>query len=113
MRWRRMRRAAGKGTRALLRQLAVGDPEDIVEAGDLMMGLGRRAFGVLLLLAIPTSFIPGVAGIVSTPIVSRWTAASPGPTSISACRLKPASRMRSASSERGQRMICSSGHVAR
>lgn len=64
-----MRRAAGKGTRALLHQLAIGDPEDVIEAGDLMMGLGRRAFGVLLLLAIPTSLIPGVAGVISSPIV--------------------------------------------
>lgn len=69
MRWRRLRRAAGAGTRALLRQLAHGDPDEVVQAGDLMTGLGRRAFGVLLLLAIPASFIPGVAGIVSTPIV--------------------------------------------
>lgn len=69
MRWRRWRRAAGAGTRALLEQLAHGDPDEIVQAGDLMTGLGRRAFGVLLLLAIPASFIPGVAGIISTPIV--------------------------------------------
>ena len=69
MRWRRMRRAADAGTRTLLEQLAQGDPREVVQAGDLMTGLGRRAFGVLLLLAIPPSFIPGVAGIISSPII--------------------------------------------
>jgi hypothetical protein len=68
-RWRRWRRAAGAGTRALLDQLADGDPEDLIRLGDLMTGLGRRAFGVLLFLAIPPSLIPGVAGVISTPIV--------------------------------------------
>lgn len=68
-RWRRWRRAAGAGTRALLDQLAEGDPDDLIRLGDLMTGLGRRAFGVLLFLAIPPSFIPGVAGVISTPIV--------------------------------------------
>lgn len=68
-RWRRWRRAAGAGTRALLDQLAEGDPDDLIRLGDLMTGLGRRAFGVLLFLAIPPSLIPGVAGVISTPIV--------------------------------------------
>ena len=68
-RWRRWRRAAGAGTRALLDQLADGDPDDLIRLGDLMTGLGRRAFGVLLFLAIPPSLIPGVAGVISTPIV--------------------------------------------
>lgn len=68
-RWRRWRRAAGAGTRALLDQLAEGDPDDLIHLGDLMTGLGRRAFGVLLLIAIPPSFLPGVAGVISTPIV--------------------------------------------
>ena len=68
-RWRRWRRAAGAGTRALLDQLAEGDPDDLIRLGDLMTGLGRRAFGVLLFLAIPPSFLPGVAGVISTPLV--------------------------------------------
>lgn len=68
-RWRRWRRAAGAGTRALLDQLAEGDLDDLIRLGDLMTGLGRRAFGVLLFLAIPPSLIPGVAGVISTPIV--------------------------------------------
>jgi hypothetical protein len=68
-RWRQWRRAAGAGTRALLDQLAEGDPDDLIKLGDLMTGLGRRAFGVLLFLAIPPSFIPGVASVIGTPIV--------------------------------------------
>lgn len=68
-RWRHWRRAAERGTRALLDQLAEGDPDDLIRLGDLLSGLGRRAFGVLLFLAIPPSFIPGVAGVISSPIV--------------------------------------------
>lgn len=56
-------------THALLDHFATGDADDLLRLGDLMAGLGRRAFGVLLLLAIPTAFIPGVAGIISSPIV--------------------------------------------
>ncbi len=62
------RRAAEAGTRALIDRLAEGDPEEQLRLGDLMTGLGRRAFGVLLLLALPPAFIPGVAGLISTPI---------------------------------------------
>lgn len=68
-RWRSWRRAAEGGTRALLDRLAEGDPVDQLKLGDLLTGLGRRAFGVLLFLAIPPSFIPGVAGVISSPIV--------------------------------------------
>lgn len=67
-RWRRFRRAARAGTRLLLDQLADGDPEQTVHLGDLMTGLGPRAFGVLLLLAIPPAFVPGVASAISSPI---------------------------------------------
>lgn len=63
---RRMREA---GTRALLDALAEGDPQDVLRLGELLAGLGRRAFGVLLFLAIPPSFIPGVASVISSPIV--------------------------------------------
>lgn len=63
------RRAAEAGTRALLDRLAEGDPDELLRLGELMTGLGRRAFGVLLLLALPPAFIPGVAGVISTPIV--------------------------------------------
>lgn len=65
----RARRAAEGGTRALLDRLAEGDPEDLIRLGDLLAGFGRRAFGVLLFLAIPPSFIPGVAGVIGSPIV--------------------------------------------
>lgn len=68
LRWR-WRRSSERGTRALLDQLAEGDPDDLLRLGDLLSGLGRRAFGVLLFLAIPPSFIPGVAGLISSPIV--------------------------------------------
>jgi len=66
---RHWHQAAERGTRALLDQLAEGDPEEQLRIGDLLSGLGRRAFGVLLFLAIPPGFIPGVAGVISTPIV--------------------------------------------
>ena len=56
-------------TRALLDHYATGDADDLLRLGDLLTGLGRRAFGVLLLLAIPTALIPGVAGVISSPIV--------------------------------------------
>lgn len=58
-----------EGTRALLDRLADGDPDDLIRLGDLLAGFGRRAFGVLLFLAIPPAFIPGVAGVISSPIV--------------------------------------------
>ncbi len=66
---RAWRRAAEAGTRALLDRLAEGDPDELLRLGDLMRGLGKRAFGVLLLLALPPAFIPGVAALISTPIV--------------------------------------------
>lgn len=49
--------------------MSQGDPDDLIRLGDLLAGMGRRAFGVLLFLAIPTSFIPGVASLISSPIV--------------------------------------------
>ncbi len=66
---RRRRATVEGGTRALLDRLADGDPDDLIRLGDLLAGFGRRAFGVLLFLAIPPSFIPGVAGVISSPIV--------------------------------------------
>lgn len=65
---RQWRRAAEAGTRVLLDRLAAGDPEEQLRLGDLVTGLGRRAFGVLLLLALPPALIPGVAGVISTPL---------------------------------------------
>lgn len=57
------------GTRALIDQLAEGDPADVIELGRLLDGLGQRAFGVLLFLAIPPAFFPGVAAIIGSPVV--------------------------------------------
>lgn len=65
-------RPAGKhdaSTRALLDQFAQGDPGEIIRLDDVLAGLEERAFGMLLFLSIPTAFIPGVAGIISGPLV--------------------------------------------
>ena len=59
----------GLGTRALLDQLAEGDPGDVLQLGKLLDGLGARAFGVLLFLAIPPSFFPGVAAVIGSPVI--------------------------------------------
>lgn len=59
----------GTSTRALLDELAEGDPGDVLALGDLLDGLGQRGFGVLLFLAIPPSFFPGVAAIIGSPVV--------------------------------------------
>lgn len=63
------RRRRSAGTRAILERFVQGDPADTMRMGELLGGLGRRAFGVLLLVAIPTAFIPGIAGVVSSPII--------------------------------------------
>lgn len=63
------KKAREPGTRALLDLLALGDPEDQLKLGEVLTGLGRRAFGMLLFLAVPPAFIPGVAGVISSPIV--------------------------------------------
>lgn len=55
------------GTRALLEQLTRGAPDEVLELGNLLGGLGRRAFGVLLFLAIPPAFFPGVAAVIAAP----------------------------------------------
>ena len=57
------------GTRALLDHFAQGDPEETIRLDDVLAGLEERAFGMLLFLSIPTAFIPGVAGVVSGPLV--------------------------------------------
>lgn len=56
-------------TRALLDQLADGPPGDQLALGNLLDGLGPRGFGVLLFLAIPPSFFPGVAALIGSPVV--------------------------------------------
>ena len=57
------------GARALLDALAKGDPNDVLQLGPLLQGLGPRAFGVLLLLAIPPAFFPGVAAFIGSPVI--------------------------------------------
>ena len=59
----------GTSTRALLDELAEGDPNEVLALGNLLDGLGQRGFGVLLFLAIPPSFFPGVAAVIGSPVV--------------------------------------------
>ena len=50
------------GTRALLDAFAVGDPDDLLSLRELLAGLDRRAFGMLLFIATLPAFIPIPAG---------------------------------------------------
>lgn len=61
--------APEKSTRVLLDQFAQGDPSEIIRLDDVLGGLEERAFGMLLFLSIPTAFIPGIAGVISGPLV--------------------------------------------
>ncbi|HVR81352.1 MAG TPA: exopolysaccharide biosynthesis protein [Luteimonas sp.] len=62
--------ARDAGTRALLDSFAVGDPDEVLRLRDLLAGLGRRAFGMLLFLATLPAFIPiPIGGAVSGPLV--------------------------------------------
>jgi hypothetical protein len=59
------------GTRALLSALAVGPPDDVLRLRDILAGLGRSLFGMLLFLAVLPAFlpVPGLAGGLSGPLV--------------------------------------------
>ena len=58
------------GTRALLDELAQGNPDDLLSLRDLLSGLGRRAFGMILFAAALPAFIPiPIGGAISGPIV--------------------------------------------
>ncbi len=58
------------GTRALLDLLCLGDPEDQIKLGELLSGLGRRAFGMMLFIATLPAFIPiPIGGAISGPLV--------------------------------------------
>lgn len=57
------------GTRALLDRFSEGDPAEIIRLDDVLGGLEERAFGMLLFLSVPTAFIPGIAGVISGPLV--------------------------------------------
>ena len=64
------RRRHEAGTRALLDDLAQGNPDDQLSMSDLLAGLGRRAFGMLLFVAALPAFIPiPIGGAISGPIV--------------------------------------------
>ena len=58
------------GTRAMLDALAEGDPDDLLTLRDLLAGLGRRAFGMLLFVCVLPAFIPiPIGGAISGPLV--------------------------------------------
>ena len=59
------------GMRAVLDTLCDGDPDDHLALRDLISGLGRSTFGVLLFISTIPAFIPipGVAGALSGPLV--------------------------------------------
>ncbi len=59
------------GMRAVLDNLCDGDPDDHLALRDLIGGLGRSTFGVLLFISTIPAFIPipGVAGALSGPLV--------------------------------------------
>ena len=58
------------GTRALLDSLAQGHPDDLLTLRDLLAGLGRRAFGMLLFVASLPAFIPiPIGGAIAGPLV--------------------------------------------
>lgn len=58
------------GTRALLDELVAGDPDVILKLGELLGGLGRRAFGMMLFVCTLPAFIPiPIGGAVSGPLV--------------------------------------------
>ena len=66
----RIRLKRDAGTRALLDALLDGDEKQTLDFGALMRGLGRRAFGMLLLLATLPAFIPiPIGGVLSGPLV--------------------------------------------
>ncbi|MGO1540767.1 MAG: exopolysaccharide biosynthesis protein [Luteimonas sp.] len=58
------------GTRALLAAFTVGDPDEQLRLDDLLAGLGKRVFGMLLFIAAIPAFIPvpGLAGAISGPL---------------------------------------------
>ena len=64
-------RASRAGMRALLDELANGDPDDTLALSDVLQDLGRSTFGVLLFMACLPAFlpIPGLAGALSGPLV--------------------------------------------
>jgi hypothetical protein len=63
------RRPREPGIRALLDGYAAGDPAELMQLRDLLTGLGRRGFGMLLLIATLPAFIPiPIGGAISGPL---------------------------------------------
>lgn len=59
-----------RGLRYLLDGFRAGNPDDLLSLQVLIGGLGRRAFGMLLFIAILPAFIPvPIGGAVSGPLV--------------------------------------------
>ena len=58
-------------TRELLAAMALGDPGDQLRFADLLVGLGKRVFGMMLFVATLPAFIPipGVGGAIGGPLV--------------------------------------------
>ncbi len=66
----RPRRPREAGTRAILDALLDGDHQQTLTSSDLLSGLGRRAFGMLLLVAALPAFIPiPIGGALSGPLI--------------------------------------------
>lgn len=69
-RGKRPRRGREAGTRALLDGFAAGNPDDLLTLRELLAGLGRRSFGMLLFIATLPAFIPiPIGGAISGPLV--------------------------------------------
>ena len=59
-------------TRELLAAMALGDPDDQLRFTELLIGLGKRVFGMMLFVATLPAFIPipGVGGAIGGPLVA-------------------------------------------
>ena len=69
------------GTRAILDALLDGDPAQSLDFDDLLDGLGRRAFGMLLFVAALPAFIPiPIGGALSGPLIMLQRPDYAGPT---------------------------------
>ncbi len=63
-------RARERGTRAILDRFASGDPAQTLRIDELLSGLGKRAFGMLLFVATLPAFIPiPGGGAIAGPLI--------------------------------------------
>ena len=66
----RRRRSQEHGTRAILDRFATGDPAETLRLDELLSGLGKRAFGMLLFVASLPAFIPiPGGGAIAGPLI--------------------------------------------